>query len=423
MSPDRTISTIERALDELLAHDVPPADAADATALIRRTEHLARRLRAVQQHQYRVVEESGVHSADGYASTKAMTRRVARLSHRAAAARTRGARMQADLPEVWAGLCGGTLGIDQFDLLARVHANPRVRDAMADAQAWFLRRAVRLSFADFEAEVRRWERLADADGPEPKNSANHDNRNATLLQDPVDLGWQLSGGFGALQGASIDDIFRHYADAERLADWEKARAEHGDDAHAGQLPRTEPQRRAEALWKVFQDAAGAAASPVGVEFVHTIVWDAATFEETMRRLSGEEPQPLDPETAICRTIDGTALEPIEAGANALVRMFRRAVVDGAGVTIDLGRARRFTGGARLAVQLNDEHCPWPGCRVPISSCEIDHTTDHARGGRTHPGNGGPLCGKHNRWKQKGFSIWRDPTGAWHIYRPDGTEVG
>ena len=101
---------------------------------------------------------------------------------------------------------------------------------------------------------------------------------------------------------------------------------------------------------------------------------------------------------------------------------RRVVTDAAGIAIDLGRARFFTGGARLAVQLADQHCPWPGCTIPTSQCEIDHTIDHTNGGRTNPGNGGPFCGKHNRWKQKGFTVWRDPTGQWHTHRPDSTEI-
>ena len=40
-----------------------------------------------------------------------------------------------------------------------------------------------------------------------------------------------------------------------------------------------------------------------------------------------------------------------------------------------------------------------------------------------PDNGGPACARHNRWKQQhGFRTWRDPTGQWHTYRPDGTEI-
>jgi hypothetical protein len=33
-----------------------------------------------------------------------------------------------------------------------------------------------------------------------------------------------------------------------------------------------------------------------------------------------------------------------------------------------------------------------------------------------------LCGKHNRWKQKGFTIHRNPDGTWHTTRPDGSQL-
>lgn len=416
------LGQLEGALDVLLAAPVLVGSAREASALIRSIETCARKLRAVQVGVQGELEESAVHKADSFASAKAMTRHVARLSPAAAASRERGARMRVALPEVWAALQAGELGIDQFDLLGRVHANPRVRQHMVDAQEWFRRIAGSLSFADFELEVRRWERYADEDGPEPRNSAGHDNRNASLLQDKIDLGWQLAGSFAAMQGASIDEIYARYVAAERLADWEKAGAEHGDEATASHLPRTEGQRRADALWQVFQDAAAADGSACGVEFVHNVVWNDVTFEEMLRRLGGEDPQPLDPGDVVCHTVDGVPLEPMAAAANALVTKMRRVVTDAAGVVIDLGRARRFTGGARLAVQLSERHCPWPGCSVPTSQCEIDHTTEHAKGGRTNPGNGGPFCGRHNRHKQKGFAVWRDPTGEWHVYRPDGSEI-
>ena len=413
---------VDEAVEALLAVPVSVGSAAEAADVIRSVEAWARKLRAVQIRIQAEVDRSGVHKADAFVSAKAMTRHCARLSPAAAASRERGARMRVDLPEVWDALEAGELGVDQFDLLARVHANPRVRPHMSDAQDWFLRIAGQLSFADFELEVRRWERYADDDGPEPKNSIRHDTRNASLLQDKIDLGWRMAGSFAAMQGASIDEIFTHYVGAERLVDWEKARAEHGDEANESHLPRTEAQRRADALWQIFQDAAAAEGSPCGVEFVHNVVWNEATFEEMLRRLGGEEPQRLDPHEVVCHTLDGVPLEPMEAAANALVTKMRRVVTDATGMVIDLGRARRFTGGARLAVQLSDRHCPWPGCSVPTSHCEIDHTIDHARGGRTHPGNGGPFCGRHNRHKQKGFAVWRDPTGCWHVRRPDGTEI-
>lgn len=417
-----SIAELEAAVNEVFESEMDVSSPQAAHALINEVEVLRRRLASAQARVFGAVDESGVFRSDGHPSATAMVRHCGRLSGSSGAARMRGSRIQLALPLVADALAEGELGVDQFDLLGRVHANPRVRDAMWDAQDWFLEVAKRLSYRDFELEVRQWERLVDDDGPEPANSRAHETRNVRLVQDHFSLSWEMQGGFGAGQGAQISEIYERYIDAERLADWEKARAEHGEDVTAQHLPRTESQRRADALWQVFQDAAGSGAGTVPVDFVHNVVWDHATFGEMVRRLSGETPRPLDPETYRCETIDGIPLEPVEAAANALLAKFRRVVVDSAGVVLDLGRARTFTGGARLAVQLADGHCPWPGCEVRSSRCEIDHSFEHARGGATRPDNGGTFCGRHNRWKQKGFSVWRDPAGEWHVYRPDGSEI-
>ena len=121
-------------------------------------------------------------------------------------------------------------------------------------------------------------------------------------------------------------------------------------------------------------------------------------------------------------MDGHDLEPYEAATNALLHQVRRVVVDAAGVVIDLGRARLFTGSARHAVKLSATTCVWAGCTVPVSRCEIDHLTDYAHGGQTCPEEGAPLCGKHNRWKQKRFIIRRNPDGTYRTLRPNGTPL-
>ena len=113
---------------------------------------------------------------------------------------------------------------------------------------------------------------------------------------------------------------------------------------------------------------------------------------------------------------------------ALLWHVRRVVVGADGVVLDMGRRRRlFTGARQLAVRLANRTCYWPGCNVPVTQCQTDHLdswspTGDRGGGSTNPGNGGPACGKHNRYKQQGFTVWRDPAGRWHTYRPDGTEV-
>ncbi len=114
---------------------------------------------------------------------------------------------------------------------------------------------------------------------------------------------------------------------------------------------------------------------------------------------------------------------METLLSSLANHVRRVVVNSQGVVIDLGTTTRlFTGSSRTAAKLQHPSCIWPGCQVPASRCEVDHLHPHARGGGTTATNGAPLCGFHNRWKQKGYATQRGPDGTWHTYRPDGTEI-
>src|SRR5690606_659434 len=111
----------------------------------------------------------------------------------------------------------------------------------------------------------------------------------------------------SLQGAAIAEVFERYTRAELEADWEKARAEHGDDATEDHLPRTDAQRRADALWKLCQDAASAPPGSVAPEPVVNLIMDQETFERWVARFAGahpEVPDPADPAFR-CSTFDGS----------------------------------------------------------------------------------------------------------------------
>lgn len=55
------------------------------------------------------------------------------------------------------------------------------------------------------------------------------------------------------------------------------------------------------------------------------------------------------------------------------------------------------------VKARDQHCRFPGCRIPAIRCDIDHTHDYALGGRTEVANLGCLCQRHHSMKQ--FTAW------------------
>ena len=411
---------LDATLDTLISAGATPSDARDAILWIRRCERVRRRFDAVQASLVSAIDDGRLHGEDGHYSPTAMIEHHGGLSRGEASARARTARMLSALPLIDQRYSAGGLGVDHVRLLATVHANKRVRDHMADAQGWFLDQADDLSFRDFQQVVRTWERLLDADGAGDRNQRNHDHRAATLTQDPFDLGWELRARVSSLVGAELAAILDAYTTAEYEIDWDKARAEHGDAATAAHLPRTGAQRRADALVAIFHDAANSTltlAKPV----VHNIVWTEHTYQRTLRWFETGQTPDFDIDRYRCSTLDGTPVEPCEAAATSLWNHIRRVVIDTKAVTIDLGRARSFTANARDAVLLNNPTCIWPGCHTPATNCQIDHLREHHHRGRTHPGNGAPLCGRHNRHKHNHhYRIQRDPTGTYTITRPDHT---
>ena len=74
-----------------------------------------------------------------------------------------------------------------------------------------------------------------------------------------------------------------------------------------------------------------------------------------------------------------------------------AILDGASVPIDVGRARRpFTGATRTAILLRDGGCAFPGCDRPPRWTDIHHIVFWSDGGATDRDNGVALCRHHHR---------------------------
>jgi len=417
-----TLAGIRADLTRLSERGLAPADSVQAAAWLQELEAIERQSKALSIDLMGAIDRAGLHYDDGHTSAKVMARHVVKLSGAEAAGRDRCRRMFVHLELIATEYRAGRLGTDQVMLLARVWANPRVQDAMKRRQKRFIKDARRLSFPRFRSRVLEWQRLADEDGAEPERDRTFENRNAQLVQNHFDQSWDLKGIFGAEDGAAMSELLNAYVQALFDADWAEARARLGDAACTSDLSRTDAQRRADALRQIFADAAANQAGMAPSRFVHNIVWSADAWEEMVRRCAGGTPTPFDPDTFRCETPDGVSLDPTEAFANAIQNKIRRVVIDAKGVVIDMGTARLFTGLARDAVRIAGRECFWPGCWVPASRCETDHLHDHAKGGRTNPGNGAPGCGRHNRWKQKGYKVWRDNNGQIHVQRPNGTEI-
>ena len=450
MASQATDPAIAAALDHaaagvqsILTAGVRPDGDRDATVLIGELETLSRQLAALQLDLVAEIDRRGLNAFDGHASAKVMVRHTARLSDAEATCRASNARALQALPVFRATFHAGHIGTAHLNRIARAYANPRVRADLAKVEHHFAKLAELLSYPEFDAYVTSWANLTDQHGTCDRNQRNHENRNATHQCDH-DGSWKLRATGGSLQGAEIQDIFEHFIEAESATDWAAARTLHGDETTPADLPRTTQQRRYDALHALCQQAAAAHAATEGGSTITTnIVIDQATFEDHLARLCGHTPASTadstpDPGGGLgarfdnyrCSTVNGHPVDPTAAVANALTTHVRRVVIGADKVVINLGRrSRLFKGPAALAARLQSTHCYWPGCTVPVTSCQIDHLdpwtnpNEHGPpGGKTDQNNAGPACGRHNRHKQRGYTVHRDPNGTWHTIRPDGTEI-
>jgi hypothetical protein len=368
---------------------------------------------------------------DGYASVRGWVKASVRVSDQTVTHRVRTAKLVTSLPVCGESLAAGRLGVDQVRELGRAHGNPRCGDQLGAAVDELVRLAEIHPHETFVRAVRAWERLADADGAHDDHEHAHAGRSARLAH--VGSTTYLDVRVGAAQGAAMREVFDRFVQAEFEAEWDELRTRLGDDACPGRLERSEAQRRADAVAAIFE--AAATASPVGQrpEPVVNIVIDQAVYDAQLATMTGEgrpdDTDGVDPADVThnrCRTTTGMPIDPADAVAASLVGWVRRVVLDGDGVIIDLGRrARVFTGSARHAARLqaaldSDGRCIWAGCTN--RRCHIDHSIDWSARGPTDQHNAGPLCPPHNRWKNRGYRVWRDPNGVWHTYRPDGTEI-
>lgn len=408
-----------------VAAEVGSLPYADQVARLRELEAAHRRLEAELSLTVVALAESAGFKADGHASVRALLRAELRWSEGDVTHRLRTGRLLADLPDVVDALGNGEVGVAQVHDLARARANPRCGSGLVEHANLLLGFARQLQYSDFHRCVRRWELLADTDGAHRDAEAVHESRHASL-RERDGVGY-LAGQGGALDTAEMQEIWDAFAQAEFMSDADQATALVDAGAPSAPLPRTESQRRWDALMAIFRTAAGQPVDTKLPEPTLNIVMDITTFEAALAELNlaprpGEMVTPFEHRRS--ETASGVLVDPVQAVQAALLGHVRRVVVDSAGNVIDLGRRRRlFTGAARAAVMLHSPRCIWPGCATPAGRCDADHTHDWQHGGVTAPTNGGPMCPRHDRHKNGGYRVRRDATGIWHTYRPDGSEIG
>ncbi len=375
------------------------------------------------------LERRKVHAHDGHASMWGLLRSMVGWSDRECRERMRIARLVAEYRDAGELLHEAMAPVASVAEIARGHANPRCGEEIESVIGTMLNAACRLEFDDVKLLVRRWEQRADADGAHKDTAANHESRNAHVVV-AGGVGY-AQGQWGEADGLANREVFDRYVDAEWRADWDWTRATYGDAACTSLMPRSDAQRRADALTRIFADAASRSPDSAAPEPLVNIHVDHDTFYELMAEAELFPERFVDPFEAgppletnrRCETEHGDPVDPRLVLQLALEGHVRYVIHDETGIPIRWGRRRRlFTGAARDAVMSLSSRCTHPGCRVRARRSHADHTFDHAKGGLTDPANGNPRCLRHNLLKNRGYTVHRDRQGQWHTYRPDGTEI-
>lgn len=122
-------------------------------------------------------------------------------------------------------------------------------------------------------------------------------------------------------------------------------------------------------------------------------------------------------------IDTASARCLAAAATGWDRVVTHPVT---GVVLSVDRYRPSEQQRRL-LRARDERCRFPGCRMPVHRCDLDHTVDAALGGPTSTCNLAHLCRRHHSLKHAsewtvvqrldGTLVWTSPTGRVHLDDP------
>lgn len=275
----------------------------------------------------------------------------------------------------------GTARVDGFDEeLAAIE--PELLGAARRKDLWSLSRMA----SHFKKCARRDGNL----GPEK------DGLRAAIVGDRL----ALDGDIGGLNAETIFRALDAFTDPPT----------DGDD-------RTLAQRRADGLARMCRVAMGAGSDTNMASPSAVVVIDWATFLAHMDReafvrfgqMNGGFIGALEPSTVETLLCDCT---------------ISRVILGPDSLPLNLGSERRsYPRWMRRAVAARDQHCRWPGCKIPATWCETHHVKHWQHGGDTSVANGVLLCSRHHHFLHA-HPKWRvewDQT-TFRVFREDGTEV-
>lgn len=237
----------------------------------------------------------------------------------------------------------------------------------------------------------------------------------------------------AIQAYAIRDrvtrLARSVRQGERFLPADKA----GPDAEDKPRDRTQEQTRTDVVVDLllgadpYELASGCPAEAIDarVQFIAPI--EVAEIPEKVQNRASDD-----------RILEDLLGELVGYGAVSMIDLHEHAAVASHhekitadkvnGEVLSVDRYRPSTEMRRL-IGARDRRCRFPGCRVPVHRCDIDHTIDAALGGPTSTDNLASLCRGHHvlkhqsEWKVRqenaGVLRWTSPAGREHLDRPPG----
>jgi len=292
-------------------------------------------------------------------------------------------------------LAAGDIKVEHTQTIARVAQG---REELARRhEDTLLSAATRVNPDDFVKVARRWAELADDQISKTKGKHNWERRH--LHVSPIMGGGRIDGFVDpeatAVITAALDALMPP------------------DPKDGIEAPRTLSQRRADAFVEMCQRSLGSSAPSSRAKSNVDIVIDSDTA-------TGKTPTDLL--HTRCDIVGGgilskAAVERIlcdsAAGYAVIRRPFACDLAHQASEVLDLGRRSREPSAAqRRAVQLRDEHCQYPGCRAPVSWCDIHHLDPWEHGGGTDLANLVAMCRRHHvAVHEGGHKLIRGPDGT------------
>ncbi len=304
------------------------------------------------------------------------------------------ARRLRGMPVTAAAVADGGLASAKARLLARA-VNDRTREAFGRDEQTLVDTIARLTVDEAAQVIRWWQRLADEDGPDPRDR----DANTASVSQRLNGRWRIDGDVDVESGTIFYGVLAGLVDAARRA----LRAQGVDVTGMG------PRLRADALVEMARRCTAANDTTAAAR---PLVWVIAGAEQ-LRTGKG-----------VCELAGGGAIPAVTAQRLACDCDFANVIVDPDDHRFNLGRTQRSANGAqRRLLWVRDGGCTFPGCDRPAGWCEAHHITFWDDQGPTDLDNLTLLCSHHHHLcHEGGYRLQRDDDDHLVFHRPDGTTL-